>query len=137
MLFRCRFRHTGMGVGKGNVQVVNVSVSTIRGGGDTMISSPGRSPKQKTTPSGDIGPHYPLHGRQACPEFNFFHEGVGQLSPREGLFLCRPFSKQGQICDIPALPQSSNDSCLLPCHVLVALGSGQPLPGGYQSYTRA
>ena len=61
----------------------------------------------KTTPPG-IGLHYPLHDRQACPESNSFHQGVGQISPPEGLFLCRPLLKRGQICYIP--PQLLNDS---------------------------
>ena len=57
-----------------------------------MIPSPGKSPKD------------PLHGWQACPEFSSFHQGVGQISPREWLFSCRPLPKRGQICDIPAPP---------------------------------
>ena len=48
--------------------------STIGEGGDTTISSPGRSPKQ---PLPGIGLHDPLHGRQACPEFMAFDQGVG------------------------------------------------------------
>ena len=71
------------------------------GGGDTTIASPGRSPKQ---PLPGIVLHDPLHSRQACPEFNSCHQGVGQISPRHGLFLCRPLPKRGQICDIPAPP---------------------------------
>ena len=35
----------------------------------------------KTTPSGDRTTSS-LHGRQACPEFNSFHQGVGQIYPR-------------------------------------------------------
>ena len=77
------------------------SVSTIGGGGDTTIPSPGRSPKQSLP---EIGLHDPLHGRQACPEFNSFHQGVGQSIPWEGLFSCHPLPKRGQICDIPAPP---------------------------------
>ena len=46
------------------------SVSTIGGGRDTTIPSPGRSPKQ---PLSGIGLHVPPHGRQACSEFNSFH----------------------------------------------------------------
>ena len=75
------------------------SRSTNEEGGDTTIPSPGRSPKQ-TLPG--IGLHDPLHGRQACPEFNSFYQGVGQICPREGLFLCRPLPKRGNNCDIPA-----------------------------------
>ena len=78
-----------------------MSVSTIGRGGDKTISSPERSPKQ---PFLGMGLHDPLHGRQACPEFNSFQQGVGQRSPREGLFLFRPLPKRGQICDIPFPP---------------------------------
>ena len=63
--------------------VVMSSVSTIGGDGGTMILSSGRSSKQ---PLPEIGLHDPLRGRQACPKFSSFHEGVGQISPREGLF---------------------------------------------------
>ena len=52
---------------------------TIGEGGDTMISSPGKSPKQ---PLPEIGLHDPLHGRQACPEFIAFDQGVGQICLR-------------------------------------------------------
>ena len=69
------------------------------GGGDTTVLSSGRSPKQ---PLLGIGLHDPLYGRQACPEFNLFHQGVGQMSPREGLLSFRPLPKRRQICDIPA-----------------------------------
>ena len=68
------------------------SVSTIGGGRDTTISSPGRSPKQ---PFPGIGLHDSLHGRQACPEFSSFHQEVGKTSPREGLFSCCSFPKTG------------------------------------------
>ena len=54
------------------------SISTIGGGGDTTVPSPGRSPIQ---PLPRIGLHDALHGRQACPEFSSFHQGVGQISP--------------------------------------------------------
>ena len=47
---------------------------TIGEGGDTTISSPGRSPKQHLP---GIGLHDPLHGRQTCPEFIAFdHRGL-------------------------------------------------------------
>ena len=59
-----------------------MSVPTIRGGGDTTIPSPGMVPNQ---PLPGIGLHDPLHGRQACPEFSSFHEGVGQISSPEVL----------------------------------------------------
>ena len=81
--------------------VKQLSVSTIGGGGDTTIPFPGNSRKQ---PLPGIGLHDPLHGRQACPEFNSFHQGVGQISPLEGLFECRLLPKRGKNCDIPAPP---------------------------------
>ena len=56
-----------------------MSVSTIGGGGNTTISSPGRSPKH---PLPGIGLDDPLNSQQACPEFDSFHQGVGQISPR-------------------------------------------------------
>ena len=52
---------------------------TIGEGGDTTIMSPGRSPKQ---PLPRIGLHDPLHGRQVCPQFIAFDQGVGQIRPR-------------------------------------------------------
>ena len=55
------------------------SCSTIGEGGDTTIPSPGRSPKHLLP---GIGIHDPLHGRQACPKSNSFHQGVGQICPR-------------------------------------------------------
>ena len=72
-----------------------------------MIPSPGRSPKQ---PLPGIGLHDPLHGREACPEFNSFNQRVGQIYSREGLFSYRLFPKRGRVCYIPAPPQSLNDS---------------------------
>ena len=59
------------------------------------------TPKQ---PLPGIGVRNHLHGRQACPEFNSSHQGLSQICPGEGLFLCRPLPKRGQICDIPAPP---------------------------------
>ena len=56
-----------------------LSCSTIGEGGDTLILSPRRSPKQ---PLPGIGLHDPLHGRQSCPESNSFHQGAGQICPR-------------------------------------------------------
>ena len=77
------------------------SRSTIETGGDTTIPSPGRSPKQ---PLPGIGLHNPLHDRQACPEFNSFHQGVSQVCLRGALFPCRPLNRRGLICDIPHPP---------------------------------
>ena len=78
-----------------------LSVPTIGEGGDTTIPSPGMARKQ---PLPGIRLHDALHDRQACPEFNSFHQGVGQISPPERLFSCRPLSKRGQVCYIPAPP---------------------------------
>ena len=89
----------------------------LGGGGDRTIPSPGRSLKP---PFPGIGLHDLLHCRQACPESNSFHQGVGQMSPREGLFSCRSLSKRGQFCDIPAPPQSFNYS---------SAGTGLETPG--------
>ena len=83
------------------------SLSTIGGGEDTTIPSPGRSPKQSLP---EIGLHDSLHGRQACPAFNAFHLGVGQTIPWEGLFSCHPLPKRGQFVTFPPPPQSLNDS---------------------------
>ena len=63
--------------------ILQYIVPTIEGGGDTTIMFPGRSPKQPLT---GIGIHDPLHGQQACPEFNSFQQGVGHISLCEGLF---------------------------------------------------
>ena len=63
------------------------SRSTIGGVKDTTIPSPGWSSKQ---PLPGIGLHDPLHGRLACPEFTSFHQRVGQICPREGLFRAVP-----------------------------------------------
>ena len=82
-------------------KVRSLSRSTIGGVGDTTIPSQGWSTKQSLP---GIGLHDPLHGRQACPEFTSFHQGVGQICPREGLFSCRPLPKRGQTCDIPDPP---------------------------------
>ena len=84
--------------------------STIGDGGDSTILSPRRSSKQ---PLPGMRLHDPLHGRQACPKFIASDQGVGQICPREGLFLCRSLSKQGQICYIPPpLSQSLNLSSI-------------------------
>ena len=82
-------------------------VQRLGGGGDTSIPSPGWSPEQ---PLPRIGLHDPLHGLQACPEFNSAYQGVGQICPQEGLFSRRSLPERGQICDMPDPPQSFNDS---------------------------
>ena len=53
--------------------------STIGEGGDTTISSPGRSSKQ---PLPGMRLRDPLHDRQACPKFIAFDQGIGQICPR-------------------------------------------------------
>ena len=65
----------------GSVAVSGIDKSHLTNGegGDTTIPSPGRSPKQ---PLPGVGLHDPLHGRQACPESNSFHQGVSQIYPR-------------------------------------------------------
>ena len=90
-----------------HMRIGRQSVLTIGGSGDTTISPPGMTPKQ---PLPGIGLHDPTHGRQACLEFISFHQRVGQISPREGQFSCRPLPKRGQNCDIPLRPQLLNDS---------------------------
>ena len=90
--------------------VYNRSRSTIGGGGDTTISSPGWSPKQ---PLPRIGLHDLLYdGRQACPEFNLFHQrGWSNMSPGGAIFVPFPF-KTGTNSRHPRPPQSLNDSSL-------------------------
>ena len=75
--------------------------STIGDGGDTTISSPGRSLKQ---PLQGMILHDPLHGQQACPELIAFDQGVGQICIRWGLLSCRFLPKRRKICYIPAPP---------------------------------
>ena len=85
-----------------------MSVSTIGVGVDTKIPSPERSTKQ---PLPGIELHDPLHGRQACPEFNSFHQGVGQISPGRAYFRAVPSKNGGKVVTSPP-PQSLNDSDL-------------------------
>ena len=59
--------------------------------------SPGMSPEQ---PLPGIRLHDPLHGRQACPEFNLFRQGVGQICPRKGIFRAVP-SQNGDKFALP------------------------------------
>ena len=60
---------------------------TVGGSRDTTIPSPGWSPKQSLP---GIGLHDPLHGREACPEFNSFYQGVGQMCHGRGYFRAVP-----------------------------------------------
>ena len=64
------------------VNADQVSVSTIGGKRGYVDSAPGDG--TKTASSGGRTTD-PLHGWQACLEFNSFHQGVGQISPRERL----------------------------------------------------
>ena len=73
----------------------------IGGGGNTTISSPGKSPKQ---PLPGIGLHDPLHGRQASPELKSFYQEIDQLCPREGPFSDRPLPQRGKIATSPTPP---------------------------------
>ena len=61
------------------MKMILKSCSTIGEGGDMTIPSPGRSPKHHLP---GIELHDPLHGRQAYPKINSFHQGVGQICPR-------------------------------------------------------
>ena len=65
--------------------IVKVINNYWGGGGDTTMPSPGMAPKQ---PLPGIRLHDLLHGRQICPEFNSFHQGVCKISPLKGLFCC-------------------------------------------------
>ena len=65
--------------GRPQQQQQQLRSSTIEEGGDTTISSPGRSPKQSLP---GMRQHDPLHGGQACPELIAFDQGVGQICPR-------------------------------------------------------
>ena len=62
---------------------------------------PGRSPKQ---PLPGMELHHPLHGRQACPEFIVFDQGVSQICPRQGLFSCRSLPKGDKFVTSPPPP---------------------------------
>ena len=70
-----------------------------------MILSPWTSPEE---PLPGIGLHDTLNGRQACPELNSFHQGIGQTCPREVFFSCHLLPKRGQIC-LPLPPSSYLD----------------------------
>ena len=70
-----------LSVGSTSYEALSVKMrgSTIGEGGDTTISSPGRSPKQ---PLPGMRLYDPLQGRQACPEFIACDQRVGQICPR-------------------------------------------------------
>ena len=65
------------------------------------IPSPGRSPKQ---PLPGIRLHDPLHGRQACPEFNSFHYELVQICPGKGYFRAVPSRNGGKNVRSPSPP---------------------------------
>ena len=96
--------------------------STIGEGEETTISSPGRSPKQ---PLPGMRLHDPLHGRQACPEFIAFDEGVSQTCPRLGLFLCHSLPNRDKYVTSPPPPQSLNWSMDHNCRG-ASTGGGRP-----------
>ena len=79
--------------------------STIGEGGETTISSPARSPKQ---PLPGMRLHDPLHGRQACPEFIAFDQGVSQTCPRLGLFSYHSLPNRDKYVTSQPTPQSLN-----------------------------
>ena len=54
-------------------------VQRLKRAGMRRFRPRGGSPKH---PLPEEGLHYPLHSRQACPESNSFHHGVGQICPR-------------------------------------------------------
>ena len=87
-------------------QINQKSRPTIGGAGDTTIPFPGWSPKQ---PLPRIGLHDLLYGRQACPEFNSFHQGWSNISRGGAIFVPSPF-KTGTNLRHPRPPQSLNDS---------------------------
>ena len=53
--------------------------------------------------------HDPVHGRQACPEFIAFDQGVDQVSGR-GYFRTVPSQNGGKLVTSPPPPQSLNGS---------------------------
>ena len=55
--------------------------------------------------------HGPLHGSQACLEFNSFHRGLGQICPREGIFRAVP-SQNGDNFRTSPPTHSLNNSAL-------------------------
>ena len=93
---------------------INECFNDWGGGGDTTIPSPGRSIIQ---PLQGIGLRDPLHGQQACPNSTHITRGMVKEVPGRGCFHAVPSPKRGQVCNIPARPQSLNDSnivCLYP-----------------------
>ena len=74
----------------------------------------------KTAPSG-MRLHDPLHGRQACPEFIAFDQGVGRICSRRGYF--RAFSSQNGDKYITSPPPPSIVECIHPAIYLILLTS--------------
>ena len=75
--------------------------STIGQGGDTTISSPGRSPKQHLP---GMRLHDPLHSRQACSKFIAFDQVVGQYVSSRGRFRTVPSQNGDKTFIPPPLP---------------------------------
>ena len=73
------------------------------------IRSPGWSPKQLLS---GIGVRDHLRGRQACPEFDSFHQGLGQICPGGAIFVPFP-PKTGTNLRHPRPSQMLNDSLVL------------------------
>ena len=100
----CHRNGAGVSLRRSRVQSFGITHSlrgsTIGEGGDTMISSPGRSPKQ---PLPGIGLYDPLHGRQACLEFIAFDKGFGHIYvPGRGYF--RDVPSQNEDKFVTSLP---------------------------------
>ena len=78
-----------------------MSRSTIGGVGDTTIPSPVWSSKQSLS---GIGLHDPLHGRQDCPEFTSFHQGMVKYVPGKGYFRAVPSQNGDEVATFPTPP---------------------------------
>ena len=68
------------------------------GGAGIRDSVPGRSPKNHLP---GIGLHDPLHGRQACPEIDSFHQGLVNNVPGRGYFRVVPTQNGDKFATFP------------------------------------
>ena len=75
--------------------------STIREGGDTTISSPGRSPKQ---PLPGMILHDSLHGWQACPKLTHLTMGLVKYVPVRGYLRVVPSQNGDKYVTSPSPP---------------------------------
>ena len=75
--------------------------STIGEGGDTTISSPGRSPKQ---PLPGMRLPDPLHGRQAAPNLSHLTRGLLKYVPGRGYFRAVPSQNGDKYVTSPPRP---------------------------------